>query len=600
MLAITAYGTLLVFAGLRAADLLHRRNEEFREAERAASGLTIVLGGYLRETIGALDASLRQLALQSARMGGAGASADEWMPLLRSARAGLTGIGSISVVDRDGIIRHTTQPLILGQSRADEYVFRRLASENTETLVAGTPFRTISTPTQLLIPFARRVNAASGEFAGIIVAMFNPEQLRPVFRTVGVGRHGIVWVFHPAGVVLFREPSSVNPIGEPAAGNPVFEAARRGARDGVVRRALVPGGARFLSVYHAVTEPPLTVAVSQSEWEILAAWRWELLTSAAIALLLAMSLAVFLAVLFRQIDTRFAAEEALLRSQRLESLGQLTGGVAHDFNNLLTVILGNASMLKRRSPAGLASGAAEELTQIERAATRAAELTSRLLAFARRQPLQPRLTDLNTLSRGLEPMLSRVVGADVTIRFDLHPDPCLAMVDPGQLEAALINLCANGRDAMPGGGLLQIQTSPVGLDRAYARENAEVAPGQYVMISVSDTGEGVPPEHLPRLFEPFFTTKGPGSGTGLGLSMVYGFVKQSGGHIKVYSEVGHGTVVRLYFPAVDRPASPGRSVDRSLPPSRVRRARAKSSCWSRTRRRSVSSRCAFSASSATR
>jgi CheY-like chemotaxis protein/nitrogen-specific signal transduction histidine kinase len=246
-------------------------------------------------------------------------------------------------------------------------------------------------------------------------------------------------------------------------------------------------------------------------------------------------------------DVRHAAEQALIRSQRLESLGQLTGGVAHDFNNLLTVVLGNVSLMKMAPGAG-AQATEESLNEIERAAKRAADLTRQLLAFARRQPLLPRVVDLCSSVASAEPMLRRVVGEGPQFRVVRASEPCLANVDPVQIETALLNLCINARDAMPPGGTLIIEIGTTVLDEHYTRADGDVAPGRYVFIAVSDTGRGIAPEHLPRLFEPFFTTKAPGEGTGLGLSMVYGFVKQSGGHVKVYSEVGRGTAVKMYFP----------------------------------------------------
>ena len=268
--------------------------------------------------------------------------------------------------------------------------------------------------------------------------------------------------------------------------------------------------------------------------------------SLAVGALLVLLAAAFLMVLYRQMDIRQSAEEALIRSQRLESLGQLTGGVAHDFNNLLTVILGNVSLVK----AGGSSAAMndESLGEIERAAGRAADLTRQLLAFARRQPLLPRVVDLSASVAAAENMLRRVVGDSATFRIVPSAEPCLANVDPVQIETALLNLCMNARDAMPRGGTLVVETGRAILDQDYARTAGDVTPGRYAMIAVSDTGMGISAEHLPRLFEPFFTTKGPGQGTGLGLSMVYGFVKQSGGHVKVYSEVGRGTAVKMYFP----------------------------------------------------
>lgn len=255
----------------------------------------------------------------------------------------------------------------------------------------------------------------------------------------------------------------------------------------------------------------------------------------------------------RDITERRAIEERLRQVQRLEALGQLTGGVAHDFNNLLTVIIGNADLLSEEladNPQlhSLAS-------MISKAAQRGAALTHHLLAFARRQALEPRAVDVNQLITDMNPMVRRTLGEHIAIQYVLAPDLWPALVDPAQLESALLNLYLNARDAMAAGGTLTVETSNVELDQAYAARHVEVTPGPYVLIAVSDTGVGIAPEHLSRVFDPFFTTKTPGKGSGLGLSMVYGFIKQSRGHISLYSELGRGTTVKLYLPRCSDPAA---------------------------------------------
>jgi PAS domain S-box-containing protein len=248
----------------------------------------------------------------------------------------------------------------------------------------------------------------------------------------------------------------------------------------------------------------------------------------------------------RDLTDKLAAEEQLRQSQKMDTVGQLTGGIAHDFNNILTVITGTIEILEdgvKDDP-----GLAEIAHMIDDAAVRGAELTQRLLAFARRQPLQPRVTDVNTLIVDAAKLLRPTLGEHVEIESVFEHDAWPALVDPSQLTTALINLALNARDAMPDGGKLVLETGNVQLDESYARTNAEVTPGPYVMIAVSDTGQGIPAALIDKVFDPFFTTKGVGKGTGLGLSMVYGFVKQSNGHIKIYSEEGHGTTIKIYLP----------------------------------------------------
>jgi signal transduction histidine kinase/CheY-like chemotaxis protein len=248
----------------------------------------------------------------------------------------------------------------------------------------------------------------------------------------------------------------------------------------------------------------------------------------------------------RDITQRLADEEQLRQSQKMEAVGQLTGGIAHDFNNMLTVITGTIEILAEEvaDKPQLAAIA----TLISEAADRGAELTGHLLAFARKQPLQPRDTDINALMWNSAKLLKPALGENVEIELRPSKDAWPALVDSNQLITALLNLAVNARDAMAGGGKLTLETRNVVLDDAYCRAHGEVTPGNYVMIAVSDTGHGIPKAILDKVFEPFFSTKAAGKGTGLGLSMVYGFVKQSGGHIKAYSEEGHGTTIKMYLP----------------------------------------------------
>jgi signal transduction histidine kinase len=267
----------------------------------------------------------------------------------------------------------------------------------------------------------------------------------------------------------------------------------------------------------------------------------------------------------RKRDAIDALNRMLRQSQKLEMIGQLTGGIAHDFNNLLTVILGNAEMMSAGAggDARLRVAAAATI----QAAERGAELTKRLLAFARRQPLEPTAIDVNRQIADMGDLLIRALGEGIELKIVPADGVWHALADPGQVESAVLNLCVNARDAMPHGGRLTLETKNVVLDAAYAARQSEVLPGQYVMIAVSDSGTGMDADTLERAFEPFFTTKEVGKGSGLGLSMVYGFAKQSGGHVRIYSEPGQGTTVRLYLPRVEAGAAAGLPAPKP-PPSR--------------------------------
>jgi PAS domain S-box-containing protein len=248
-----------------------------------------------------------------------------------------------------------------------------------------------------------------------------------------------------------------------------------------------------------------------------------------------------------------ANEEALRQAQKMEAVGQLTGGVAHDFNNILQVIVGNLELIRRLVPSesGRIQRSAEQALN---GARQASSLTQRLLAFSRRQPLDPKPVEVNSLMSGISELLNRSLGETVSVETVRGAGLWMIEADANALESAILNLAVNSRDAMPHGGRLTIETMNAYVDEIYAQAHAEVAPGQYVLISVSDTGVGMGPETISRAFEPFYTTKPVGQGTGLGLSQVYGFVKQSGGHIKIYSELGQGTTVRIYLPRLERSA----------------------------------------------
>ena len=247
-----------------------------------------------------------------------------------------------------------------------------------------------------------------------------------------------------------------------------------------------------------------------------------------------------------EIATRQAAEAQICQMQKMEAVGQLTGGIAHDFNNMLAIILSAMNLVQRKLSRG-ETDIAKLVDSASDAAGRAASLTARLLAFSRQQPLAPQVIDANQVVTGMSELLRRTLGESVRIETVLAGGLWRTFADPSQLENAILNLAVNGRDAMPDGGSLTIETANCHLDENYAATHAEVVPGQYVMVAVTDTGSGMPPEVVSRAFEPFYTTKPVDKGTGLGLSQVFGFVKQSGGHVKIYSELAAGTTVKVYL-----------------------------------------------------
>jgi PAS domain S-box-containing protein len=270
------------------------------------------------------------------------------------------------------------------------------------------------------------------------------------------------------------------------------------------------------------------------------------------------------------VEERMKAEDALRQSQKMEAIGQLTGGVAHDFNNLLTLVIGGLDLIDRQLPTQPPGPGTDRIRRARDAAMegarRAAKLTQHLLAFARRQPLQPRMLEINRLIREISDMLRRTLGEQVELEAVLGGGLWNVEADPVQLENAILNLAVNSRDAMGAGGRLTIETHNASLDDSYVEGIPEgLRPGQYVMIAVSDTGCGMTADTQQKVFEPFFTTKEVGKGTGLGLSQVYGFVRQSGGHVRIYSEIGVGTTVKIYLPRARAGAVAERPEARSEP-----------------------------------
>jgi PAS domain S-box-containing protein len=670
----------LAFAILWGVLLAYRFNQTIEAGEQRADNLALILSDHLRRSVEAIDAALTQIAVTSPRLGGPKA-AQAWTPLLEATRAGILGASSITITDETGTITASTIPELVGQPRRDMYVFQQLSKNPGSGLVADTPFKSRRS-NRLLLPFGRPLAGAEGAFAGMVVAVLEPERLREFYRSVDVGPKGAITVLHPEGIVLFREPSSQDPIGQPAQNHPIFVAQRERPGAGVLRGPLAMGGPSYLSAYRSVPFPALVVAVSLAEEDVLASWRSVTLLALGLTLALGIALLLAASLIKREIRDRTAAtarlvetdaalrasrqrlqalmdhaplliaekdlkgrftfvnrafqerlgmpgedvvgrtgrevfaegraetqasldrevietkssvlreltvpspsgprtmlftkfplidatgameaigtigtdvtdlkhaEVQLAHAQKMEAIGQLTGGVAHDFNNLLTAILLNSDVLADR----ITDERLRPLAEATRAAAeRGADLTKRLLAFGRRQTLEPRPTDVNGLIAGMEQMMRRTLGEHIAIEIRTVDDVWPAKIDPGQLESAVVNLAVNARDAMPHGGRITIETANVEVDGSYTM-SADARPGEYVMIAVSDTGTGMPQEVLARAFEPFFTTKDVGKGTGLGLSMVYGFVKQSGGHARIYSEPGMGTVVRLYLPRSDVPA----------------------------------------------
>ena len=408
---------------------------------------------------------------------------------------------------------------------------------------------------------SRRRENPDGSFTGVTVIAVKPEYFSNYYRALP--QPAIASLIRRDGAILVRFPERTTPQSLPPE-SPILKAFTHDPDSGFVEGVSAIDGTSRTFVYRRLPETDVYVAMGLDRGTIIATWLWDmgshlifgipatlaLFGTSLMALRRTERAEVAHAQLVQEVERRELTERALRQSQKMEAVGRLTGGIAHDFNNLLTAILGNVDLALRRIPDS-DDRVRRLLNSARQASERAAILVQRLLAYSRQHPLEVKAVDVNKLVQGMSELLRRTIGEAITVETNLAPGLGKAAIDPNQLENALLNLAINARDAMPDGGRLTIETTNTYLDDDYVIEHAgDVARGQYTLIAIADTGSGMTREVLDRAFEPFFTTKPTGAGTGLGLSMVYGFVKQSGGHIKISSEPGKGTSIKLYFPRV--------------------------------------------------
>jgi two-component system NtrC family sensor kinase len=408
----------------------------------------------------------------------------------------------------------------------------------------------------------------NGKFAGITLVSIAPEYFSEFYAQLPPP--GTATLLRADGAVLARYPdyAGAQPRLRPDA--PFMTAIKTHPRTGFITApSTIDGRIRIFTYQQLPKLPSVYVSVGVEKDAIVRAWMWFMASHLifgipATLMLVALSLIALRRTerLQLEVGRREATEQALRQSQKMEAVGRLSGGIAHDFNNMLTVILGNIDMALRRMGDDQ-SRVTRLLDSARQASERAATLVQRLLAFSRQHPQEVKAVDVNRLMQSKSELLRRTIGETVTIETVLGGGLWKTAVDPNQLENAILNLAVNARDAMPDGGRLTIETANSYLDEAYVGSHGDgLTAGQYVMLAVTDSGGGMSREVRDRAFEPFFTTKPPGMGTGLGLSMVYGFLKQSGGHIKIYSEEGEGTTIKLYFPRiVDNHTLPNWSAD---------------------------------------
>ena len=449
-------------------------------------------------------------------------------------------------------------------------------------LAAGAPGPVFGEPqrgaTSGIVAFtmSRRRTAADGSFNGLGIVSLLPSYFQQYWRGMAEDDHFAFGLMRADGLTLARHPPA--PDGEPApATPPPAPLSRASAHVAVLEQGQGPDGAPWLTGFRQVGNQPLYVFVALPMAAIWNTWlnhqAWN--AGLSLAAMLALGLASLMALrrwraeqlaraelqaaadeLRAEIERREQAEAGLRQAQRLEALGRLTGGVAHDFNNLLTAILGTVTLLERHLGTAVDEKARRLLAAARDAVSRGARLNAGLLAFARRQPLRPTSLDANALLRGFTPLVQQALGEMTELTLDLAATLPACRADAGQLEAAVLNLAINARDAMPRGGTVRLSTRACQLDEAALAGNPEARPGSFCAIALADSGEGMPEEVLDRAFEPFFTTKPMGKGTGLGLSQVFGFARQLGGHVTITSQAGRGTTVTLYLPVEAGAARP--------------------------------------------
>jgi signal transduction histidine kinase/CheY-like chemotaxis protein len=564
---------LIAVGAVQAADLWWRREQMVDTAGARAVNLSRVVAEYVRDSFAVTDTSLRQLAIHGRRVGGPSAPAQAWDPILAAAKVSLAGSGSITVTDATGRIVHSTQRAIVGQSRRDNYIFKQLSASDRDTLVVDRPFLTVLEPKRYVIPLGRRLTSDTGAFDGMVVATVIPDTYREFFRTVNVGDHGIIWVFHPDGVVLFREPSSANPINQPAAANPVLQAALHTSAGGLVDAPFDANGPRFVSGYRTLETPPLIVAVSLNLNDVLADWRHQREITSLAFIVLTVTFSGIVLVLFRQVNARIQVERALSEVQQLESTrlreaneklaetlereqrarreveaasylkDEFLMTISHELRTPLTAIYGWVRLLsgERMTP----EQQARALAAVERNARAQTRLIDDLLDVSRaisgKLQIDARPANLADVLLAAVETLGPALEAK-RIQFQSQLDPELTIpVDADRLQQVVWNLLSNAIKFTPEGGTVELRLC---------------RNGSQVEIAVIDSGTGIEPDFLPYVFERFRQgdagSRRRYGGMGLGLAIVRHLVELHGGTVRAESDgYGKGSTFRIFLPARD-------------------------------------------------
>ena len=572
LIAVFTGTILLVVSGLQALHTIDARRRTVAEAEQRTRNLAYVVASYVQDNFALADTSLRQLVVHGRRVGGADAPAAEWDPILAAAKAGLAGSGSISVVNAAGIVTHSTQRAIVGQSRQDDFVVTTLEQAKHDELVIDMPFLArVLTPPRYVLPLGRRLTDSDGRFAGAVVASVIPGSFRDFFRTLDVGAHGAIWVFHPNGVVLFREPSTGDPINAPATDNAIYRAAVTSAGAGQLEGPVEPGGPPYITAYARTKTLPLIVAVSYSTEEALAYWHHQVRSAIFSIGVLALTLAGIMVALFRQIEARSTAERELAEVQRAESQrlreanerlavaleaeqrarqdseqanylkDQFLMTVSHELRTPLTAIYGWARVLSAGPLPGDQHQRAVEA--VERNARAQAKLVDDLLDASRAMSGRLRIDARpiavgDVLAAAAETLTPAIRAKRIQFQTNVAPDLGMLFADPDRLQQVVWNLLANAIKFTPEGGTVHLEANRT---------------GEQIAITVRDSGVGIAPEFLPHLFERFWQQDAGArrqyGGLGLGLSIVRHLVELHGGTVSAESGgTGAGAVFTVVLP----------------------------------------------------
>jgi signal transduction histidine kinase len=540
-----ATALLAAVAALMLADLEWRRRLAIESAESRAANRALIAAEYVRGQFALVDTALRQLVIHGRRVGGLLPS-DDWTDMLEAAQASLPGSGSVSVTDAKGIIRYSTLPAIVGHARRDNYIFKYLSSNDVEAMVVDAPFRSPLQQGRIVIPVGRRLSTRDGRFEGLVVAVMIPEDFSEFFRTVSYGRFGIAWAFHPTGMILVREPSTPSRNGESPAEYPLLRAAAA-ADSGVLHGPVEPRGPSFITAFRRLSSPPLTVAVSMSEAELLEDWRAQRRTSAVALAGLALTVSVFVGLLFRQMNALGAAVEREREArQHAEVASRLKDEflmtLSHELRTPLNAIAGWVKML--RTGALPPESRERALETIERNAQSQTRLVEELLDVSRAisgklqidaravNPADPALAAVETLRPAI---IARQLKFKADVDRTLDP----VMADPDRLQQIVWNLLSNAIKFTPAGGVIDLHVGRAGTN---------------VEIVVRDNGPGITPEFLPFVFDRFRQADGgprrEQGGLGLGLAIVRHLVELHGGTVTADSEeLGKGSTFRVLLPA---------------------------------------------------